>query len=147
MRENFDLDAIFLAPTCPVAKKQGNKKVAFDTAISATNGKQYGRGKTGVKLRYHKKREFLCLPQNQKYELVAYNSTKDGGKWTDAAGNTGLEGGKKNGEGKVSSSNKKFKLMVSSVIVGATNKTEQSSTQDEITHSLLAMVSSIAGAT
>ena len=63
MRENFDLAAIFIAPACPVAKKQGNNKAAFDTSISATNGKQSGRGKIGVELRYHKKHEFLALPQ------------------------------------------------------------------------------------
>ena len=50
MRENFDLAAIFIAPACPVAKKQGNNKAAFDTSISATNGKQSGRGKIGVEL-------------------------------------------------------------------------------------------------
>ena len=48
MRESFDLAAIFFAPTCPVAKKQGNKKFAFDTTISTNDGKQSGRGKTGV---------------------------------------------------------------------------------------------------
>ena len=41
MRENFELAAIFLAPTFPVANNQGNKKVAFDMTISATNGRQY----------------------------------------------------------------------------------------------------------
>ena len=50
-RENFDLAAIFLAPTCPVAKNQRNKKVAFDTAIFTTDGKKSGPGKTGVELR------------------------------------------------------------------------------------------------
>ena len=67
-RENFDLTGIFLVPTCPVSKKQENKKVAFDTTISATNGKKYGRGKTGVDLLYHKKHEFLALPKNQEDE-------------------------------------------------------------------------------
>ena len=39
MRQNFELAAIFIAPTCSIGKKQGNKKVAFDTTISETNGK------------------------------------------------------------------------------------------------------------
>ena len=50
MRENFDLAEIFLAPTFLVGKKQRNKKFTFDTTISATDGKQSGRGKTGVEL-------------------------------------------------------------------------------------------------
>ena len=39
MRKNFELAAIFISPTCMVAKKQGNKKVEFYTTISATDGK------------------------------------------------------------------------------------------------------------
>ena len=76
-RENFDLAAIVIASTCPVAKKQQNKKVAFDTNISTTYGKKSGQGKTGVELQYHEEHEFLSLPQDQKDELVAYNATKD----------------------------------------------------------------------
>ena len=62
MRENFDVTAVFLVPTCMVAKKQGNKKVAFDTTISATDGKNSGQGKTGVKLRYYKKHRYFFPP-------------------------------------------------------------------------------------
>ena len=87
MCENFDLDAIFLVPTCLVAKKHGNKKVEFDTTISATDGKQSGQGKTGVEIRYHEKHEVLALLQYHKDELFAYNATTDGGKWKGAAGN------------------------------------------------------------
>ena len=122
MRENFDLADIFLNPTCMVAKKQGNKKVAFNTAISATNGKQYGRVKMGMELWYHNKHEFLALSQDQKDEMVAYNATKDGGKFKGDSGELGLAGGKRNGEGGVSSSNKKLKLTISSMIADATNK-------------------------
>ena len=97
MHDNFELAAMFLAPTCSVAKKQGNKKVAFDTTISATNGKKYGQGKTGVELQYHKKHEFLSLLEYHKYELVAYNATKDDGNWKGASGKPGLAGNKQNG--------------------------------------------------
>ena len=65
MRENFELDATFLAPTCPVANKKCNNKVAFDITTSVNNGKKYGRDKTGVEQRYHKKHEFLFLPHQQ----------------------------------------------------------------------------------
>ena len=101
----------------------------------------------GMELQYHKKRELLDLPQDQKYELVAYNATEYSGKWKFSGGNTGSAGGKWNGEGKGSLTNKKFKFMISSMIVDATNKKEQPSTQDEIAQYLLAMVSSIAEAT
>ena len=97
MHDNFELAAMFLAPTCSVAKKQGNKKVAFDTTISATNGKKYGQGKTGVELQYHKKHEFLSLLEYHKDELVAYNATKDDGNWKGASGKPGLAGDKQNG--------------------------------------------------
>ena len=132
MRENFELAAIFLASTCPVTKKQGNNKVAFDTTISETYGEQSGRGKTGVELHYHKKHGFLDLQQDQKDELVAYKATKDGGKWKGAAGKPGSADGKRNGKGKGPSPNKKLKPMISSIIEDATNKKEQLSTQDEI---------------
>ena len=64
MRDTFEHAAVFLAPTCPVAKKLATKrKISFDPSISATDGNQYGTGKTGVELRYHKQHDFLALPQ------------------------------------------------------------------------------------
>ena len=147
MRENFEMDAIFLAPTCPVAKKQGNNEVAFYMTISANDSKNFGRGKMGMELQYHKKRELLDLPQDQKYELVAYNATNDGRKWKGASGKPGSADSNRNSEGKVPSPNKNFKTMISYMIAEATNKREQPSTQDEISQYILDMVSSIAGAT
>ena len=56
MRGDFDSAAIFLSPTCPVAKKRPDRKVGFDAAtISAADAKA-GIGKTGVELRYHTKK-------------------------------------------------------------------------------------------
>ena len=112
--------AIFLAPTCPVAKKQRNKKVVFDTTISATDDKQSRRGKMSVEPRQHKDHECLALPQDHKDEFIAYNTTKYGGKWKGAAGKPGLVGGKPNGEGKSPSPNNKLKFMISSMIVDVT---------------------------
>ena len=50
-----------------------------------------------VELRYHKKHEFLALPQDQKDELVSYKATKDREKWKVAAGEPGLAGVNQNG--------------------------------------------------
>ena len=130
MRESFQLDAIFLAPTCPVPKNQGNKRVAFDMTISATDGKKSRQDKTGVELRYHKKDEFLYPPQYQKDELVAYKTTKYVGKWKGAAGKPGPAGVKRNVEVKGPLPKNKLKYMISSMIVDATNNKEQPSTQD-----------------
>ena len=58
MRGDFESAAIFLSPTCHVAKKGPQHKVGFDAAtISAADAKT-GIGKTGVELRYHAKKEF-----------------------------------------------------------------------------------------
>ena len=55
MRETFEQAAVFLAPTCPIAKKLAMKgKISFDPSISAIDGNRSGTGKTGVELRYHK---------------------------------------------------------------------------------------------
>ena len=108
MCENFDLAAIFFAPKCPDAKNHGNKEITFDTTIDAIDGKKSGRGKMGVKLQYHKKHEFLALPEEQKYELVAYIATKDGGKWKGAFGKPWLADSKQNGKGNGYLSNNKF---------------------------------------
>ena len=56
MRGDFESAAIFLPPTCPVAKKVPERKVGFDAAtISAADAKT-GIGKPGVELRYHTKK-------------------------------------------------------------------------------------------
>ena len=63
MRGDFESAAIFLSPTCPVAKKGPERKVGFGAAtISAADAKT-GIGETGVELRYHTKKEFWELPE------------------------------------------------------------------------------------
>ena len=80
-RGDFESAAIFLSPTCPVAKKEPERKVCFDAAtISAADAKT-GIGKTGVELRYHTKKEFWALPEEQRREVADYNATKEGGKF------------------------------------------------------------------
>ena len=73
MRENFEQAAVFLAPTCPVAKKLATKgKISFDPSISATDGNQSGMGKMDVELCYLKHHKFLDLPQDQRDKLAAF---------------------------------------------------------------------------
>ena len=98
-----------------------------------------------MELRYHKQHECLALPQYQRDELTAFNATKDGGKWKGASGkpNYKQKDGCKAG-GNASTSNKKLKSMISSMIVKKENAGKPiKSKQDQLTESLLAMVSSI----
>ena len=75
----------FFAPTFPVANKQSNKRIGFDSAaIAATSGGP-GIDKTGVELRYHKRPAFLDLSQEQRDELIVHYATVDGGKYKGAS--------------------------------------------------------------
>ena len=111
IRGTFEQAAVFLAPTCPVAKKLATKgKISFDPSISATDSNQSGPGKTGMELRYHNQHEFLALPKYQRDELTAFDTTKDGGKWKGSSGKPSYKrksGGKAGGN--ASTSNKKLK--------------------------------------
>ena len=62
MRGDFESAAVFLSPTCSVAKKGPERKVGFDAATIAAADAKAGIGKTGVELRYHTKKEFWKLP-------------------------------------------------------------------------------------
>ena len=54
--------------------------MVFDAAtVSATDAKT-GIGKTSVELRYHTKKEFWALPEDQRREVADHNATKEGGK-------------------------------------------------------------------
>ena len=65
MRGNFESAAIFLSPTCPVAKKGPERKVGFNAATVSAADAKAGIGKSGVELSYHKKKEFWALPEEQ----------------------------------------------------------------------------------
>ena len=63
MRKDFEDAVAFIAPTCPVAKKQSNKRVGYYfTTIAATSG-GLGIGKTRVEIRYYKRPGFPALSQ------------------------------------------------------------------------------------
>ena len=55
MRGDFESAAIFLSPTCPVAKKGPERKLGFNAATILAADAKAGIGKTGVELRYHTK--------------------------------------------------------------------------------------------
>ena len=48
MRSDFESAAIFLSPTCPVAKKGPNRKVGFDATTILAADAMTSIGKTGV---------------------------------------------------------------------------------------------------
>ena len=48
MRSNFESAAIFLSPTCPMAKKGPERKVGFDAATVSAADAKTGIGKTGI---------------------------------------------------------------------------------------------------
>ena len=77
--------------------------------------------------------------------MTAFNATKDGGKWKGASSKPNYKrkaGGKAGGN--ASTSNKKLKSMISSMISKKENAGKpMKSKQDQITESLLVMVSSI----
>ena len=81
MRGDFESAAIFLSPTCPVAKKGPEHKVGFNAAKILAVDAKTDIGKTGVELRYHTKREFWALPEDQRRKVSDHNATKEGGKF------------------------------------------------------------------
>ena len=50
MRGDFESAAIFLSPTCPVAKKGPERKVGFDADTVLAADAKAGIGKTGIEL-------------------------------------------------------------------------------------------------
>ena len=124
IREDFEDTMEFLAPTCPVAKKQSNKRVGFDSATTVATSGGPGIGKTGVELRYHKRPDILALSQKQRDELIAPNATVYGGKYKGASKIPGQK--RKLNSGGGGSSDKKLKALVSSVVAKSKEEEETS---------------------
>ena len=61
-----------------MAKKGPECKVSFDAATILAADVKTGIGKTGVELRYHTKKEFWALPEDQRREVADHNATKEG---------------------------------------------------------------------
>ena len=58
MRGDFESAAVFLSPTCHVAKKGSERKVGFDAATVLATDSKTSIGKTSVELLYHTNKEF-----------------------------------------------------------------------------------------
>jgi hypothetical protein len=116
-RVNFENSFAYLVVVCPVEATLAKKgKVSFQADISGTSATAAGLGgdakkpsfgTTGVALQYHKHKDFVKLPKDQKDELSAWqraNSDKNNG------------GGKRNksSPGK-SDPSKRFKSMISAM--------------------------------
>ena len=71
MRGDFEPAAIFLSPTCPVAKKGPERKVGFNAATILAADANTGIGKTSVELHYHTKKEFWEIPWKRSWIISA----------------------------------------------------------------------------
>jgi hypothetical protein len=80
MRSNFEAAASHLIEVDPYrrASNPGNNPKGKQAYVSAVTFA--GRGKTGVDLRWHTRKEFGALTSEQKDELTAWQNTKEGKK-------------------------------------------------------------------
>ena len=80
LRTNFESAAAHMMEVDPYkravknANRNGRNAQVSDTRFTA------GRGETGVDLRWHPKKEFLALPDDQKDELTNWQATSEGKK-------------------------------------------------------------------
>ena len=81
-RNDFELAVAYILPKDPVAKKReiGNKRgissISDVTAEVSAFGDKPGIGKTGVHLRWHSKKEYKKLSQEQMEELMKWREHK-----------------------------------------------------------------------
>ena len=81
MRSNFEAAASHIIEVDPYRRssnQQGNNNRGKQANVSAVTFA--GRGKTGVDLRWHTRKEFSSLTGEQKDELTSWQSTKEGKK-------------------------------------------------------------------
>ena len=84
MRNDFELAATYLLPSCPVAKRRkttGNYNA--NVSVASGSGKtdlKDGIGSTGVRLGYHTGREYAKLSLEQRQELWEWRDKKGGKK-------------------------------------------------------------------
>jgi hypothetical protein len=113
-RMDFESSFAYLVVVCPVKAKLAKKgKVSFQADISAASATAAGLGgdakkpdfgTTGVALQYHKHKDFVQLPKDQKEELSA---------WQHANSNKNNGGGKRKPSPGKNDCSKKFKSMIS----------------------------------
>ena len=84
-RSDFENAVAYLAPVCPVHKKQSSKgkhvPQAEVSSVGSAKGGRGGssdlpvaRGRTGIELRYHKPKEYKQLTKDQQQELREYRA-------------------------------------------------------------------------
>jgi len=81
MRSNFEAAASHLIEVDPfrrASRQQGNNNKGTQAQVSAVTFA--GRGKSGVDLRWHTRKEFGALTSDQRDELTAWQNTKEGKK-------------------------------------------------------------------
>ena len=128
---NFEATASFILPHCPVAKRKQSTKRGFasisdvtgdtNADVSATSGIRNGIGKTGVELRFYKKKEYDALTREQKEELREYRLKRNEKKSSNEP-----ESSKK----KLKKEAKSQKKMIAAAVKEEMQK-QQSTTQDK----------------
>ena len=155
MRDNFELAAAYILPTCPVARRK-TEKGQQNAEVAAVNPTlQTGKGTSGVELRYYPTHVFRKLPEAQQKELKAWAATnprtvENGGKSSPKDGKGGGKSNKRNtsdgGGGHITK--KKLKGMVSSIMKEAGKSNDDSSQFNDFAAALKGMVTAaVASAT
>ena len=90
MRENFETAASAIIEVDPYRRSQRGGAVPRNATVSAIDFAA-GRGSTGVDLRWHPKKEFNDLSQDQKDELTAWQRSDEGRKVLKASRESALK--------------------------------------------------------
>jgi hypothetical protein len=145
MRDDFESAANFLLPTCPVAKRGGNKKAVAEIAAVNTPGSHLKnpKGKTGVELRWYPKSEFKKLTKAQKKELSAWSATNPRST-TNGGNDSAAKDAKKSGGGGTAGNKRQIAGVVKSVMKQQKTQEDQAAkAQQEMANGLLGLVAAI----
>ncbi len=125
-RTDFEATATHLLPYDPVAKKRaaGQKRTneqisSVEADVSALTGPKPSIGKTGVHLRWHKRKEYEALTAAQKKELYEWREANP-----EAAKNPNAKG-KGKGQGKYYTNKQLSSLVTKKVKIALEKNTEE----------------------
>ena len=137
MRNHFENAVTFLLPSDPVAKKRksnndgsrtyANVSSAAGVEVSSAMGTKPNAGKSGVELRYYKKKEYATLTNDQKDELREWRSKNKKG---DKKGNKRNNNSEKDNESFSVTNKKQFRREIASVMKEVIEKQEVQSKKD-----------------
>ena len=120
MRDSFEQTVTFISPSDPVArKKQASKRPAAEISSTFTDGALKQLGRSGVELRWYKRKEYVELTEPQKEELKGWAATQPDNRKNKANANKkagGKKGGQKQTPGALTPGSKKFKKYVRSEV-------------------------------